>query len=154
MKSVLFAELAELVHFKSVRVVLLVLFCVVISLFALCARQSNLYSHFRHLLTKFGFHKNKWNTLSLVLVLRLRPLICLPHRTSEEIQRFSFWAKQCFPLKNSRKIKKLRKKIDLLKRYNYHTTPKTPLSRAFGGYLLTFCKLYRIIPFAVRLIVQ
>ena len=53
-KSVLFAEAAELVELESVGVVLLVLFCVVISLLALGADQSNLdscvISHFfRHL---------------------------------------------------------------------------------------------------------
>ena len=45
MKSVLFAEAAVLVHFKSVRIVFLVLLCVVISLFALSASHSNLNSH-------------------------------------------------------------------------------------------------------------
>jgi hypothetical protein len=42
----LLAELAVLVHFQSVGVVLLVLHCVVISLFALSASQRNLDSHF------------------------------------------------------------------------------------------------------------
>ena len=37
MKSVLAAELAVLVKFKSVRIILLVLLCVVVSLLALCA---------------------------------------------------------------------------------------------------------------------
>ena len=42
MQSVLAAEFAILVHLKSVRIVLLVLGCVVISLLALGADQSNL----------------------------------------------------------------------------------------------------------------
>ena len=41
----LFAELAVLVHFKSVRVVLLVLFGIVVALLALCAGKCYLYSH-------------------------------------------------------------------------------------------------------------
>jgi len=45
-ESVLAAELAELIHFKSVRVVFLVLFCVVVALLALCAGKSNLDSVF------------------------------------------------------------------------------------------------------------
>jgi len=57
-KSVLAAELAVLLKFKSVRVILLVFLCVVISLFALCASESDLdscfISHFvRHLPFKF-----------------------------------------------------------------------------------------------------
>ena len=55
MHSVLAAEAAVLVHLKSVRVVLLVLLCVIVSLLALGAYQSNfdscIISHFvRHLL--------------------------------------------------------------------------------------------------------
>ena len=62
MKSVLAAELAEFVHLKSVRVVLLVLLCVVISLLTLCARESNLdsvffFSHVRHLPIRFYFDR-------------------------------------------------------------------------------------------------
>ena len=45
MKSVLVTESAVLLHLKSVRIVLLVLLCVVISLFALSASHSNLNSH-------------------------------------------------------------------------------------------------------------
>ena len=41
----LFAELAVLVHFKSVRVVLLVFLGVVIALLAFCASHCYLYSH-------------------------------------------------------------------------------------------------------------
>ena len=44
-ESMLAAELAELVHFKSVGVVLLVLLGVVIALFALCTSHCYLYSH-------------------------------------------------------------------------------------------------------------
>ena len=44
-KSVFFTETAILVHFKSVRTVLLVLHCVVITLFALCAGQCDFNSH-------------------------------------------------------------------------------------------------------------
>jgi hypothetical protein len=44
--GVLLAESAVLVHLKSVRVVLFVLHCVVVTLFALCAGQGNFYSHF------------------------------------------------------------------------------------------------------------
>lgn len=54
MKSVLLTELAILVHFKSVRIILLVLFRVVVSLLAFCTSQRYLNSHFRHLLTKFA----------------------------------------------------------------------------------------------------
>ena len=58
MKSVLAAEPAELIHLKSVRVILLVFLCVVISLLALAANQSDLdscfISHFvRHLPLNF-----------------------------------------------------------------------------------------------------
>ena len=54
MKSVLLAEAAVLVHFDSVRIVLLVLLRVIVSLLALGADESNLdscvVSHvFRHL---------------------------------------------------------------------------------------------------------
>jgi hypothetical protein len=45
-KSVLLAELAILVHFKSVRVILLVLLGVVVSLLAFCAGEGDLNSHF------------------------------------------------------------------------------------------------------------
>ncbi len=41
----LLAELAVLVHLKSVGIVLLVFLCVVVALFALCASQCYLYSH-------------------------------------------------------------------------------------------------------------
>jgi hypothetical protein len=40
------ALLAVLVHFKSVRVVLLVLLRTIVSLLAFCASQCNFYSHF------------------------------------------------------------------------------------------------------------
>ena len=46
MKSVLLAELAVLIHLKSVRVILLVLLGVVVPLLALCARECDLNSHF------------------------------------------------------------------------------------------------------------
>ena len=49
MQSVLAAEPAILVHFQSVRVVLLVFHRVVVALFALCAGESDFDSHFRHL---------------------------------------------------------------------------------------------------------
>ena len=42
MKSVLAAEPAVLLEFKSVRIVLFVLLCVIVSLLALCTNQSNL----------------------------------------------------------------------------------------------------------------
>ena len=49
------AETAVLVHFKSVRIILLVFVCVIISLLALGACQCDLDSHFyRHLLIEFG----------------------------------------------------------------------------------------------------
>ncbi len=41
----LLAELAVLVHLKSVGVVLLVLLCVVVALLTFCASQSDFYSH-------------------------------------------------------------------------------------------------------------
>ena len=46
MESVLPAELAVLLHLKSVRIVLLVLGCVVVALLALCAGQGNFNPHF------------------------------------------------------------------------------------------------------------
>ena len=46
----LLAEPAVLVHFNSVRIVLLVLLGVVVALFALSTRKGNFNSHFRHLL--------------------------------------------------------------------------------------------------------
>ena len=49
-RGVFLAEPAVLCHFKPVRVVFLVLHGVVVALFALCTRQCNFYSHFRHLL--------------------------------------------------------------------------------------------------------
>ena len=45
MQSMLTAESAVLVHFKSVGIVLLVLHGVVVALFALSACQNNFYSH-------------------------------------------------------------------------------------------------------------
>jgi|LSQX01.3.fsa_nt_gb hypothetical protein len=45
MNSVLAAEPAILVHFQSVRVVLLVFHCVVVALLALCAGECNFDSH-------------------------------------------------------------------------------------------------------------
>lgn len=50
MESVLVAEPAELFHFKSVRVVLLVLHRVVVPLLAFGTSKRNLDSHLRHLL--------------------------------------------------------------------------------------------------------
>ena len=44
------AEPAILLHFETVRVVLLVLHCVVVSLLAFVASQSDFYTHCRHLL--------------------------------------------------------------------------------------------------------
>ena len=45
MQSVLFAESAILIHFKSVRVVLFVFHCVVIALLAFCTSEGNFNSH-------------------------------------------------------------------------------------------------------------
>ena len=59
MESVLAAELAELVKLDSVRVILLVFLGVVIALLAFGTSKCNFNSHFRHLLTKFVFCKNK-----------------------------------------------------------------------------------------------
>ena len=50
MSSVLLAETAILVHFKSIGVVLLVFLCIVVSLLAFAAGQCDLNSQFRHLL--------------------------------------------------------------------------------------------------------
>jgi hypothetical protein len=44
-KSVLFAEAAILVHFKPVRVILLVFHCVVVALFTFSASKCYFYSH-------------------------------------------------------------------------------------------------------------
>ena len=62
MKSVLAAELAIFVHFKSVRVIFFVFLCVIVSLLANAARQSYFdsvffFSHFRHLPIKFYFDR-------------------------------------------------------------------------------------------------
>lgn len=46
MQGVLAAETAVLIEFESVRVVLLVLLCVIVALFAFTAGKSDLYSHF------------------------------------------------------------------------------------------------------------
>ena len=55
MQCVLAAETAVLFHFKSVRIVLLVFLCVIISLLAFSAGECNFDSHyFRHLLIEFG----------------------------------------------------------------------------------------------------
>ncbi len=45
MNSVLTAKSAVLLHFKPVRIVLLILHVVVVSLFAICASQCNFHSH-------------------------------------------------------------------------------------------------------------
>ncbi len=45
MKSVLLAESAILVHFKSVRIILLVLHCVVVALLAFCTSECDFNSH-------------------------------------------------------------------------------------------------------------
>ena len=50
MNGVLPAETAILIHFQSVRIVLLVFGCVVVALLALAASQSDFYSHYAHLL--------------------------------------------------------------------------------------------------------
>ena len=49
-QRVLTAETAVLLHFQTVRIVLLVLLGVVVALFALSTRKGNFNSHFRHLL--------------------------------------------------------------------------------------------------------
>ena len=46
MKCVLAAETAVLVELESVGVILLILLCVVVALFAFAACKSDLYSHF------------------------------------------------------------------------------------------------------------
>ena len=48
--SVLLAESAILLHFETVRVVLLVFHAVVVSLLALGASQCDFHAHYRHLL--------------------------------------------------------------------------------------------------------
>jgi len=45
MKRVFSAETTIFVHFQPVRIIFLVFHCVVITLFALCASQGNLYPH-------------------------------------------------------------------------------------------------------------
>jgi len=45
MNGMLFAEAAILVHFQSVRIVLLVFHCVVVALLAFRASQSDFHSH-------------------------------------------------------------------------------------------------------------
>ena len=50
MQCVLAAEAAILIHLESVGIVFLVLLCVIVTLLALAARESDLNSHFRHLL--------------------------------------------------------------------------------------------------------
>ena len=45
MKSVLAAELAELLKLEPVRIILLVFLCVIVSLLALCAHESDLDSY-------------------------------------------------------------------------------------------------------------
>ena len=54
MRGMLAAEGAILVHFKTVGSILLVLESIVVPLLAFVASQSNLYSHYRHLLVLFG----------------------------------------------------------------------------------------------------
>lgn len=54
MRGMLAAEGAILVHFKTIGCVLLVLESIVVPLLAFVASQSNLYSHYRHLLVLFG----------------------------------------------------------------------------------------------------
>jgi len=49
-KSVLLTELAVFVQLKSVRVILLVFLCVVVSLFAFAACECDSDAHYRHLL--------------------------------------------------------------------------------------------------------
>ena len=51
MKSVLSAESAVFVHFKTIRIVLLVFHCVIVSLLALCALQCDFCSHIINLHT-------------------------------------------------------------------------------------------------------
>ena len=50
MQSMLSAKTAILIHFKSVRVILLVFLSIVVSLLAFAADKCDLYSQFRHLL--------------------------------------------------------------------------------------------------------
>ena len=69
MKSVLAAEAAELIHFKSVRVILLVLFCVVISLLAFGANESNLDS---------CIISHDFGTSQFLIICRRRTAVYLP----------------------------------------------------------------------------
>ena len=69
MKSMLLTELAILVHFKPVGIILLVFLSVVIPLLALGTSQSYLHSHIRHLLTKIMPHVSLGHCL----------IPCLPH---------------------------------------------------------------------------
>ena len=57
MKSVFLAELAILVQFKSVGIILLVFLCVVVSLFAFAACECDSDAHYRHLLKIFEAKK-------------------------------------------------------------------------------------------------
>ena len=57
MKSVFLAELAILVQFKSVGIILLVFLCVVVSLFAFAASECDSDAHCRHLLKIFEAKK-------------------------------------------------------------------------------------------------
>ena len=67
MQSVLAAEFAILVHFKSVRIVFLVFVCVIISLLALGADQSNFDSC---VISHFGTSHFKFTTAPPVAVQR------------------------------------------------------------------------------------
>ena len=57
MKSVFLTELAILIQLKSVRVILLVFLCVVVSLFAFAASECDSDAHCRHLLKIFEAKK-------------------------------------------------------------------------------------------------
>ncbi len=58
MQCVLTAETAVFIEFESVRVVLLVLLCVIITLFAFAASKSDLNSHIGTSLENFDCEKN------------------------------------------------------------------------------------------------
>jgi len=106
-KSVLLAELAVFIHLKPVRVILLVLLSVVVSLFALSASECDLNSHFRHLLTKFTPYKNGYG------------VVCLPREPYFLIIYGMRRTSEC-TLSAAQRRKKVRKKIDLIKRYTYY----------------------------------
>lgn len=72
MGCVFAAEPAVLVHFKSVRIVLLILFCIIISLLALTASHGDSDSHLEHSYANCSYFTHKKSACKAIKILSHR----------------------------------------------------------------------------------